>query len=180
MCCLCPFLDSTLAETLCYAHNGRLLPNNKVLVESVDAMLPLGKQQSLDYTHNGLVLCKTPITAPISKNSFILPGNVVSSASSFLKTMTERKDRRLMLHVKSVVQFREEEVRKALKFMPGSVPSTFTHNNRLFQSPKSVLLRRFKSPSLSRGTTGNAFFKYYNINSFKRHSIYINFYTTHS
>ena len=143
-------------------------------------MLPLGKQQSLDYTHNGLVLCKTPITAPISKNSFILPGNVVSSASSFLKTMTERKDRRLMLHVKSVVQFREEEVRKALKFMPGSVPSTFTHNNRLFQSPKSVLLRRFKSPSLSRGTTGNAFFKYYNINSFKRHSIYINFYTTHS
>ena len=180
MCCLCPFLDSTPAETLCYAHNGRPLPNNKVLVESGDAMLPLGKQQSLDYTHNGLVLCKTPITAPISKNSFILPGNVVSSASSFLKTMTERKDRRLMLHVKSAVQFREEEVRKALKFMPGSVPSTFTHNNRLFQSPKSVLLRRFKSPSLSRGTTGNAFFKYYNINSFKRHSIYINFYTTHS
>ena len=31
--------------------------------------------------------------------------------------------------------------------MPGSVPPTFTHNNRLFQSPKSVLLRRFKSPT---------------------------------
>ena len=93
MCCLCPFLDSTPAETLCYAHNGRPLPNNKVLVESVDAMLPLGQQQSLDYTHNRLVLCKTPITAPNSKNSFILPGNVVSSASSFLNTMTERKDR---------------------------------------------------------------------------------------
>ena len=46
-------------------------------------------------------------------------------ASSFLKTMTERKDRRLMLHVKSVVQFREEEVKKALEFMPGSVPPTF-------------------------------------------------------
>ena len=78
-------------------------------------MLPfaLGQQQSLDYTHNRLVLCKTPITAPISKNSFILPGNVASSASAFLKTMTERRDRRLMLHVKSVVQFREEEVRKA-------------------------------------------------------------------
>ena len=130
----------------CYAHNGRPLPNNKVLV-SVNAMLPLGQQQSLDYTNNRLVLCKTPITAPISKNSFILPGNVASSASAFLKTMTERKDRRLMLHVKSVVQFREEEVRKALEFMPGSVPPTFTHNNRLFQSPKSVLLRRFKSPT---------------------------------
>ena len=115
MCCPSPFLDSTPAETstLCYAHNGRPLPNNKVLVESVDAMLPLGQQQSLDYTHNRLVLCKTPIKAPISKNSFILPGNVASSASAFLQTMTERKDRRLMLHVKSVVQFREEEVRKA-------------------------------------------------------------------
>ena len=78
-------------------------------------MLPLGQQQSLDYTHNRLVLCKTPITAPILKNSFILPGNVVSSASSFLKTMTERKDRRLMLHVKSVVQFREEEVTSSPK-----------------------------------------------------------------
>ena len=65
-------------------------------------MLPLGKQQSLDHTHNRLFLCKTPITAPISKNSFILPGNVVSSGSSLLKTMTERKDRRLMLHVKTV------------------------------------------------------------------------------
>ena len=75
----------------------------------------------------------TPITAPISKNNFILPGNVVSYASSFLKTMTKRKDRRLMLHVlKSVVQFREEEFRKALEFMLGSVPPTFTHNNRLF------------------------------------------------
>ena len=61
MCCLCPFLDSTPAETLCYADNGRPLPNNKVLVESVDDMLPLGQQQSLDYTHNRLVLCKTPI-----------------------------------------------------------------------------------------------------------------------
>ena len=81
----------------------------------MDAMLPLGQQQSLDYTHNRLVLCKTPITAPISKNSFILPGNVVSYASSFLKTMTERKDRRLMLHVKSVVQFREEEVTSSPK-----------------------------------------------------------------
>ena len=27
---------------------------------------------------------------------------------------------------------------------------------------------------------GNSFFKYYNINSFKHHSIYINFYTTYS
>ena len=123
MCCLCPFLDSTPAETLCYAHNGRPLPNNKVLVESVDAMLPLGQQQSLDYTHNRLVLCKTPITAPVSKNSFILPGNVASSASAFLKTMTERKDRRLMLHVKSTVQ--EGRGQKGLEFMPGSVPSTF-------------------------------------------------------
>ena len=95
MCCLCPFLDSTPVETLRYAHNGRPLPNNKVLVEPVDAMLPLGQQRSLDYTHNRPVLCKTPITAPISKNSFILPGNVVSSASSFLNTMTERKDRLL-------------------------------------------------------------------------------------
>ena len=115
MCCLCPFLDSTPAETLCYAHNGRPLPNNKALVESVDAMLPLGQQQSLDYNHNRFVLCKMPITAPISKNSFILPGNVVSSASSFLKTMTERKDRRLMLHVTFVVQFREEEVTSSPK-----------------------------------------------------------------
>ena len=63
MCCLCPFLDSTPAETLCYAHNGRPLPNinNKVLVESVDAMLPLGQQQSLDYTHNRLVLCNARV-----------------------------------------------------------------------------------------------------------------------
>ena len=111
------------------------------------------QQQSLDYTNNRLVLCKTPITAPISKNSFILPGNVASSALAFLRTMTERKDRRLMLHVlKSVVQFREKEVRKALEFMPGSVPPTFTHNNRLFQSPKSVLLRCFKSPKLHHST----------------------------
>ena len=99
-------------------------------MESVDAMLPLGQQQSLDYTHNRLVLCKTPITAPVSKNSFILPGNVASSASAFLKTMTERKDRRLMLHVKSTVQ--EGRGQKGLEFMPGSVPPTFTHNNRLF------------------------------------------------
>ena len=140
------------------------------------------QQQSLDYTNNRLVLCKTPITAPISKNSFILPGNVASSALAFLRTMTERKDRRLMLHVKSVVQFREKEVRKALEFMPGSVPPTFTHNNRIIQSPKSVLLRRFKSPTLHQIllSRGNSFFKYYNINSFKHHSIYINFYTTHS
>ena len=149
MCCLCPFLDSTPAETLYYARNERPLPNNKVLVESVDAMLPFGQQQSLDHTYNRLVLCKTPITAPISKTSFILPGNVVSSTSSFLKTMTERKDRRMMLHVKYVVQFREAEVRKALEFMPGSVPqaSTFTHNNRLFQLPKSVLSRRYTTNS---------------------------------
>ena len=86
-------------------------------------MLPLGQQQSLDYTHNRLVLCKTPITAPISKNSFILQGNVVSSASSFLNTMTERKD-------KSVVQFtfREEEVTSSPKVseVSGALPDS-TH-----------------------------------------------------
>ena len=69
MCCLCPFLDSTPAETLHYAHNERPLPNNKVLVESVDAMLPFGQQQCLDHTYNRLVLCKTQL-APISKKQF--------------------------------------------------------------------------------------------------------------
>ena len=124
------------------------MPNNVELVRSLDTMLPKGQEQADKFTKERLIMCMTPIISPLTKNTFLLPSNVLRASSpSFLQTISDKRDRRLALQVKSVIQYRRGECVVALENEPGNVPPTFTHNNKLYQAPKSALLKRFKAPT---------------------------------
>ena len=122
-----------------------MMPNNNALVASLDTMLVKGQEQSREFTMDRLVMCKTPIIAPITKNTFLLPSNILASSSSAIRTMTEKEDKRLILHLKSVIQYRHREVKSVLEHEPGNVPPVFTNHNKLYKAPKSALAnKRFK------------------------------------